>query len=292
MKRAQKAETSPVPGTLDPVKQTARFYGSNVYDVSLSYCPCGGFHGKHPCKHIYRLAMELGIIDLPFKTGVSKGEYNETQISFEDCVAAVEQLSENAQRYMMELLSGCTFSSREERADKSFLVSEPSLIDEFRQSPLFSELPVDPSEILNRMKRDELRAIIDSCGISNPPKKNASNAASIAWMLENIPDLLRRLPPLVKFSFSSNFIKGQRPTYTYLSRKLGDDLIMLDDGTIASIPCGSLSSALTISISLHGVKSSSDDKPQAYYFPDDAVTALLTKYGCNRCLNGFIPSGK
>ena len=46
---------------------------------------------------------------------------------------------------------------------------------------------------------------------------------------------------------------------------------------------------LSITISANGVTSHTDGDPNAYYFPDDAITALLTKYGHNRCLNGFIP---
>lgn len=38
--------------------------GEQPYDVSLESCTCGNFIGtKKPCKHMYRLASELGLIE-------------------------------------------------------------------------------------------------------------------------------------------------------------------------------------------------------------------------------------
>lgn len=55
---------------LDIEKQTAIFRSSDefeVYNATLSHCDCQDFgynkKGKAPCKHIYRLALECGLID-------------------------------------------------------------------------------------------------------------------------------------------------------------------------------------------------------------------------------------
>ena len=47
--------------------KTAIITGSATYDVSLSSCTCEDFLRRHlPCKHIYRLANELNLLnDLP-----------------------------------------------------------------------------------------------------------------------------------------------------------------------------------------------------------------------------------
>ena len=61
---------------------TAVFCGSKDYDeeynVTLSHCECQDFmynkKGQAPCKHIYRLAMECGLIDTavePWSTYIS-----------------------------------------------------------------------------------------------------------------------------------------------------------------------------------------------------------------------------
>lgn len=40
--------------------------GNEPYEVSLNSCTCGSFKTKAPCKHMYRLASVLGMIeDLP-----------------------------------------------------------------------------------------------------------------------------------------------------------------------------------------------------------------------------------
>lgn len=287
--RAQLAETSPIPGSLDTIKKTARFYGSKVYDVSLSFCPCGGFRGKYPCKHIYRLAMELGIIDLPYETGISKGEKNETQASVEDCIAVLEQLSTEAQLEIKQMLYSCTMTKCEPRTS-TYLCKKTSLIDELRKCPLLVENAFPSSEILSSMKRDELRNIIDSCGVPDPPKKNASKAVVSAWLLENISNISDFLPNYASFSFGSHFKKSQRTVYSYLLRKFEDESLMLEDGSIVVVPHGSNPPDFTASVSLSGTKTIVHGNPDAYYFPTDKITALLTKYGCNRCLNGFIPS--
>ena len=78
---AQQSKTSPL--SVDKEHETGVFYGSGKepYQTSLASCTCNDFvKRKKPCKHIFRLAMELGIIDAAYKTGRSTGERNEAQI--------------------------------------------------------------------------------------------------------------------------------------------------------------------------------------------------------------------
>lgn len=51
--------------SIDPVAGTAIAIGSgkDPYNVSLERCDCGSFNDKKPCKHMYRLAFELGLIE-------------------------------------------------------------------------------------------------------------------------------------------------------------------------------------------------------------------------------------
>lgn len=48
--------------------ETGRFSSTSdlpYYDTSLSQCTCHDFQGRHlPCKHMYRLAVELGVIEI------------------------------------------------------------------------------------------------------------------------------------------------------------------------------------------------------------------------------------
>ena len=102
---AQQSKTSPL--SVDKEHETGVFYGSGKepYQTSLASCTCNDFvKRKKPCKHVFRLAMELGIIDTAYKTGRSTGERNEAQISFADSVALVEQLSDAAQNAIKDML--------------------------------------------------------------------------------------------------------------------------------------------------------------------------------------------
>lgn len=77
---AQQSKTSPL--SVDKEHETGVFYGSGKepYQTSLASCTCNDFvKRKKPCKHIFRLAMELGIIDAAYKTGRSTGERNEAR---------------------------------------------------------------------------------------------------------------------------------------------------------------------------------------------------------------------
>ena len=285
--RAQLSETTPQ--IVDHSAQTAVFHGSGKvpYSTSLFSCTCNDFtRRKLPCKHIYRLAMELGIIDLPYKSGISKGERLEMQLSLEDSVGIIETLSENSQRQLQNMLSNT--SDRVDNHRNPYLFTNAALIEELRTCSLLEEQPAS-ALILSRMKRADLNALIAQTGIANPPKKNASSAVLSQWIQDNVQNLSDLLPPYAAFSFIINFDKSQRGAYQYLLRKYTDDTVFMLDGNIVSVPHGSNSPDLSISIGIDGITSTFSGDPDAFYFPDDGITALLTKYGCNRCLGGFVP---
>ena len=288
IKRAQLSETTPQ--SVDRAAQTAVFFGSgkNPYQTSLSSCTCSDFtHRKLPCKHIYRLAMELGIIDLPYETGRSKGERITDQISLADSVAVIETLSDDAQRQISKFLS--VTSDKVVDHSMPVLVTDEAVIAELRNCPLLEERPVAPV-VLPKMRRYELHELIARAGVANPPSKNATTIATAQWVRENIPNVADYLPPCAAFSFIPSFDKVQRKAYQYLLRKYDNDLIFSASGREVWVPHGSDTPECSVTISADGVSIDTNGKNRtAYYFPDDEVTALLTKYDCNRCLNGFVP---
>jgi hypothetical protein len=73
---AKKADTTPA--SIDFDNKTALFKGSGKipYETTLNSCSCGDFaKRKLPCKHIYRLVLELEGADVV--QGVNKNEYAE-----------------------------------------------------------------------------------------------------------------------------------------------------------------------------------------------------------------------
>lgn len=73
--RAASADCTPF--SVDEENQTARFPKDQekFYDTSLTECSCRDFSipklDTVPCKHMYRLAMELHKLNIPFETGVN-----------------------------------------------------------------------------------------------------------------------------------------------------------------------------------------------------------------------------
>ena len=76
-----------------PESQSAEMVGSSgeLYKVSLDHCDCADFHDK-PCKHIYRLAMELGI--LPPQPSFNKVKAQEFETSVPNEIERFQKLYE------------------------------------------------------------------------------------------------------------------------------------------------------------------------------------------------------
>lgn len=249
------------------------FYGSGKlpYQTSLAACTCNDFvKRKKPCKHIYRLAMELGIIPLDYKTGRSSGERNEAQISFEDSIALVEQLSEAAQKHIENMLYYT--SERVDDRQRAVTCYDLDLADELRTSPLLHENPYPLAEQLSKLSKPALVMILDAIHRDDKPRRNAAKDKIAAWIAENVPMLANELPPCASFSFVEVFDKAQRDVYKYLRRKYEMET---DWYTGLEYPAGA------------GLP---NENELVFYFPEDRVTAALTKYGCNRCLHGYIPT--
>lgn len=110
LKRIKSAKSA----KLTPIKiDTTDFYGyfqgsHGKYETFLDFCPCGDFYrSKLPCKHIYRLAMELGLMnnsDVKHNIHAIVIPKNE-RVSLDETINLVENLSEMAQ---YELLSIAT----------------------------------------------------------------------------------------------------------------------------------------------------------------------------------------
>lgn len=264
---AQQSKTSPT--SIDREHETEVFYGSGKlpYQTSLATCTCNDFvKRKKPCKHVYRLAMELGIIPLDYKTGRSSGERNEAQISFEDSIALVEQLSEAAQKHVENMLYYT--SERVDDRQRAVICYDLDVSEELRTSPLIHENPYPLAEVLSDLSKPNLLILLDAIRREDKPRRSAAKAKIVEWIAANVPMLANELPPCASFSFVEVFDKAQRDVYKYLRRKYDTET---DWYTGFEYPAGA------------GLP---NENELVFYFPEDRVTAALTKYGCNRCLHG------
>lgn len=110
IKSASEAKLTPVPGSLDVVNGTAVFKGnSGTYQVTLESCPCGDFRGRHlPCKHMYRLAYELGAFVIngvkSDETKIPATNVKERKILLQSAVLSIQDFPTNELESLHELL--------------------------------------------------------------------------------------------------------------------------------------------------------------------------------------------
>ena len=142
--------------------------------------------------------------------------------------------------------------------------------------------PLDSKTILEHMSKIEIMGILKK--IERIPPKNMKKEDLIPWCIENIADIQPGLPEMVLMSISPFAKKVWRKLYTYLRRKYDWSSCYIESEKkglqVILIPEGA-GNEYSVSIASKGEKTSC-------FFPDDEITNLLTLYGHNRCLNGFV----
>lgn len=232
--KAPKPDLTPL--EFDAEAGYAEFSGRHgYYRTTLNSCysgdkPCGG---GRPCKHMYRLAMMLGLIPGECKNDLSKIKYQRFGIPLDEAVARVESVSLDSQEFLLKNLAY------------------------LRNNPIKPKRI--PSAVLSDLENARLLVRIDE------------------------PVEIRMHPDIDKSSYS---------LLVYLRRKFEWQSYCNEHMELLYYPYGAQFEGVSFSISVEAdgqvsVKRSGD--PNVCHFPDDKITRLLTAYGHNRCLNGFIP---
>lgn len=264
---AQKSEVTP--DSVDKEAQSCTILGSgkNPYIVTLDHCTCSDFQRRHlPCKHIYRLAAELGIIDLPLQRGVSKGhKLRDRYEILPEAIASLEMVSIPAQQKLAEILSWVSIPDSE-----GHVVPLTSVAQELRACIFLSSEIMPMAYSVDYLTKADLQAVALSIG-GDLPKKSATKSVWAAWVSEHA--LPEQLPQHISFSIQPGYESITTYIESYLSRKFNNNRGFDVNGDYVEWPCGS----------------SDPDGSGVYEFPDDIVTQLLTQFHCNRCLNGYKP---
>lgn len=271
-KRIASAKSSKTtPTKIDKISKEGIFPGSGAtpYKTTLENCTCFDFsRRKLPCKHIYRLAIELGLLHETAKRGINKNVLNSSQMTLPEAVAEVEKLSDDSQNFIKML---------PQAEPVIFTVSENN--QELLSCTLLKKDSLEPRQILDRMQKKEILDMLKNNG--HVPEKSLTKDALIPWALESVADIKSMLPDIVSLSASPYAQKIWRKLYTYLRRKYDWEHSYLESEErgmeLFLVPTG-----------VEGSCSVNANQQRAYYFPDDEITELLTFYGHNRCLNGFI----
>lgn len=105
----------------------ACFQGSHGrYETFLDSCPCGDFRrSKRPCKHIFRLALELGVLAGQYEADNSAIPPVVTeQLPLSDALDIVERLGDGAQRIILDIARSTTSNKPEKRVKISPALEE------------------------------------------------------------------------------------------------------------------------------------------------------------------------
>lgn len=85
IERQGRSMTYPFTFEIDKQAQAARFSSTSIhpyYDTTLSSCTCDDFQTRGlPCKHIYRLAVELGYIEIIKRANFDKEKLEDLKTS-------------------------------------------------------------------------------------------------------------------------------------------------------------------------------------------------------------------
>lgn len=258
---ARSAKTTP--NSIDKNRQIAVFSGSGAvpYTTTLDSCTCVDFvRRKLPCKHIYRLAIELGLLGLSAKSGVNKNNL----IPWDEAVAELENLSDKSQLLIKQ------FFYQEQAKSEGYLIPAKFVGDDLLACPLIKKIEA-PLLILKSFKRQEIIGILDEHGITGF-KRNMSIQALSEWCLDNVPNILNLIPHTFVFRFSDSFQKWHKKVFTYLRRKyesISHSYVDTNDN-------------LQTYVVPHGAQFYSAEGTDSWLFPDDDITHLLNQYGHNR----------
>lgn len=102
-RRAKAATAELTPLAVDADARSGHFSGSSgEYVTTLEECPCGDFRRRHlPCKHIYRLAMELGVLPDEHVSDASKIKHKKPDgYGLQEAVAISENLTDEARDFV------------------------------------------------------------------------------------------------------------------------------------------------------------------------------------------------
>lgn len=258
---ASKAECTPL--FLDRDTMSALFNGSSVYTTTTDSCTCVDFsRRKLPCKHMYRLAMELNLLDGDFKSDVkkTKGYIKSVSLPLSEGVAIVEKATEAAQKTLMEFIG--YYSNADEQPQ---ILPKTISLQQLLQLNILDKVS-ECNFDLRLFSRGELYKRLMPYFENGTCKKKKSWKEQVAWIESNAPGIIECIGiPTIELTLNERFRSIRRKIYSYLHRKFtfSNDPFFQDSSTIT----------YSASIPLLGGSPSLNRVP-----PEDEVTALLLKY--------------
>lgn len=182
---------------------TGSYHPEQIYNVYLSHCDCNDFKERHlPCKHIYRLALELGIVTPQWDLSGLTPEVRERLFS----------LSEPQKKALLRLINkqgarGTEFDTGKGTVPAALV--KVGFIDEAPQERILDK---------NFKKQDllDILSVSESCPVSHNDKKSAI----INYIVQNEPKLAKTMSgKFYRVKYSEMLFKNLEFIQRYLEQK-------------------------------------------------------------------------
>ena len=277
---AKSAELTPV--SIDILSGKGKFSGKHgKYSTSLESCECFDFNARQlPCKHMYRLALELRVIIDIFNSNSSKVKSPHPQDSFSlsESVAVLESCSKKAQMEVQNLFYNFLSSKT-----VVYPLASGTEATELLEKGIIVQVD-DVKVSLSGYARNDLRTKIEPYTRNMKFNKNMKLSLLIDWVIINIPEALSDLcKEYIPASLHPRFLKSKQKLYTYLNRKYRTESIF-DGDNLIELPYGA---QVFTTITINPITKEKECLT-SYRFPDDEITDLLNKYNANRCIEGSL----
>lgn len=227
IKSAKSAKLTPV--KIDPTDCYGYFQGTHGrYETFLDYCPCGDFHrSKLPCKHIYRLAIELGLMNEKVKNDKNAiATPKNERICLDYVIDIVENLSAAAQR---ELL---TIASNIRSTNPTYLTEQNTYISELIKCGIIVESEPHKYKIKFGNKADILE-LLESENIQYDKKAKKSVLEELC--IKYIPEkAIKKFGAMIYVSIPTKY--SSQKIHYYLHRKYDSEICYDENMNFKEIP--------------------------------------------------------
>ena len=202
------------------------FVGSSGnYTTTLTSCECVDFiRRKRPCKHIFRLAIETGIVE---EKAASDARFQRIQksndcLSIEEAKANIDKLSLKAINFLREIMYEMLYR-RKRKVVGAYITSE---LEELKTTNFIS-LVDDKLSSLDQVGRNEMIKRLKQFGITSY-KGNAKTSESLAmWIVENVANFDEVFPDVVAVKLSDYYEGIARKVYSHIISIVGSDYIYI-----------------------------------------------------------------
>lgn len=215
--KAASAECTPI--SIDADAKLGTFSGSSgAYRTFLSECECVDFRRrKHPCKHMYRLAFELGqyvLGDVVSDSSKIKRKITpqERTDSYEQCVALIETYPEETQKKLQSIIGSYNGGSPSICSDVS--VVKGPLSDGLLETVL------SPVTIIEAFSQKRTIEAMLAAGFTFPADLKPTKKAKYEWCLSHADIACAYAYPEYFTVRPCGILSvASRKVYTYLNRK-------------------------------------------------------------------------